>query len=66
MPRIRLLRGVVVQGRGRDPGEVLEVTDAEARLLVDVYRDAERVGEDEIRIAVPEVEHRDPVIRKRK
>ncbi len=62
MPKVRVLRGVVAQGTSREPGDVLDVTEHEARLLVEVYKDAERLPEafGGERIAVPEVEHRDP------
>ena len=65
MPRVRLLRGVVVAGLAEEAGRVLAVSDSEARRLV-LYGDAvvlaDPVGGE--RVAVPMLEHRDTFRRK--
>jgi hypothetical protein len=67
MPRIRVVRGVIVEGLPREVGDVLEVSPHVARLLVEAYHDAEYVAEvEQERIAVPEVEHRDPQFRRKR
>lgn len=58
MVTVRVVRGTVVGGLERFPGDVIEVTPTEARVLVDLHRQAERVAED---APVMGLEHRDTV-----
>jgi len=58
MARVRLVRGTVVDGVERFPGEELEVGPAEYRLLVDVYQHAVPAEED---TPVAGLGHRDAV-----
>jgi len=56
MARIRMVRGTVVDGRERFPGDVVEVGSADYRLLVEVYRHAVPAEEDVVGLG-----HRDAV-----
>ncbi len=72
MPLVRFIRGCVWGGEGRGPGDEVEVTDKEALILCDHYKDAVRVDgkqmvvqamttRQEIETRDPVAEHRDPV-----
>jgi len=73
MPRIRFVNGVVWGEVARAVGEEIDVTDREAFILCEGYKDAERVDGTK-RVALPQADlnviqtrdpvaaHRDPVI----
>ena len=65
MPRIRFVKGVIWKGEGVGPGFEAEVSDKEAQILCDGYKDAVRIdgGEAPKRtgMTVEDVIHRDPV-----
>jgi hypothetical protein len=58
MVRVRLVRGIVWDREVRSSGEVLEVTPAEATVLVEIRRQAVRV---EGEAPAEGMGHRDPV-----
>jgi hypothetical protein len=43
MPKIQFVRGVIWNGEGRTPGEIVEVNQHDAMILCDGYKDAVRV-----------------------
>lgn len=58
MVRVKLVRGIVWDREVHDPGDVLEVSPGEARLLVDIRQQAVRVETEE---PVAGLGHRDAV-----
>lgn len=74
MPQVQFVRGTIWNREPREPGEVAEVSERDAYILCDGYKDAVRIDgaapkaptgmtvREQIQTRDPVAEHRDPVV----